>query len=115
MQKGHRRVTLLAVVAAVVSLATASAGQARGRTPITTCGQVVRQNAYLTRDLTCRGLPGVVVGASGITIDLKGFTLRGDRSVGLYGIDDLLGYDGVTIENGTLRDFDYGLVGFAAD
>jgi len=115
MLKAHRRVTLLAVVATIVSLATASAGQARGRTPITACGQVVTQSAYLTRDLTCRGLPGVVVGASGISIDLQGFTLRGDRSVGLYGIDDLRGYDRVTIENGTLRDFDYGLVGFATD
>jgi hypothetical protein len=106
---------LLAVLAALVSAAAASAGQARARTPISVCGQVVRQSAYLTRDLYCRGLPGVVVGASGITIDLRGFTLRGDGSPGRYGVDDLRGYDAVTIENGTLRDFDYGLVGFAAD
>jgi hypothetical protein len=105
---------LLAVAAAVVAAAAASAGQVR-RTPITACGQIVRQSAYLTRDLHCRGLPGVVVGASGISIDLKGFTLRGDRSPGNYGIDDLRGYDGVTIENGVLVDFDYGLVGFAAN
>jgi len=107
-------VILLAVLAAVVSTA-ASAGQARAPTPISACGQVVRQSAVLTRDLQCRGLPGVVVGAPGITIDLKGFTIHGDRSPGRYGIDDLYGYDRVTIENGTLRNFDYGLVGFAAD
>jgi hypothetical protein len=115
MQMKSRGVALLAVVAAAVSSAAASAAQANGTTPITGCGQVVRQNAFLTRDLHCRGLPGVVVGASGITIDLKGFTLRGDRSAGRYGIDDLRGHDGVTIQDGALRNFDYGVVGFAAD
>lgn len=113
MQRTLRRMTL-AALAAVVSAAIASEGQARDRAPITACGQVVRQDAFLTRDLLCRGLPGVVVGASGITIDLRGFTLRGDRSPYHYGIDDLAGHDGVTIENGALRNFDYGLVGFAA-
>jgi len=115
MQMKFGRIMLVAVLAAAFSTAVASSGQASGRTPITACGQVVRHDAFLTRDLSCRSLPGVVVGASGITIDLRGFTLRGDHSTGLYGIDDLRGYDGVTIENGTLRDFDYGLVGFAAD
>lgn len=107
-------VMFLGVVLAAVAGSPASGGPARG-TPITACGQVVRQSAFLTRDLHCRGLPGVVVGAAGITVDLRGHTLRGDRSVGNYGVDDLRGYDGVTVENGTLRDFDYGLVAFAAD
>lgn len=115
MKMKHCRVGVLAVLAAVVSAAAASAGQAQERTPIRACGQVVRQSAVLTRDLYCRGLSGVVIGAPGITIDLKGFTLRGDRTPGSYGIDDLRGYDRVTIENGALRNFDYGLVGFAAD
>lgn len=115
MKMRYCRGALLAVLATVVSAATASSVQAQGRTPIRACGQVVRHSAVLTRDLYCRGLPGVVVGAPGITIDLKGFTLRGDRTPGSYGIDDLRGYDGVTIENGSLRNFDYGLVGFAAD
>lgn len=114
MEKTLRRVLPAAALAAVVCTALAPGGQARPGTPITACGQVVRQDAFLTRDLLCRGLPGVVVGASGITIDLRGFTLRGDRSPQRYGIDDLAGFDGVTVENGALRNFDYGLVAFAA-
>ena len=69
----------------------------------------------LTRDLACAGRAGVVVGASGITINLNGFTLDGDRSFGRYGVDDLNGFDRVTVEDGVVRNFDYGLVGFGAN
>ena len=47
----------------------------------------------------------MIVGASGITVDLKGFTIRGDRGLGDYGIDDSGGFDSVTIKNGVLRNF----------
>jgi hypothetical protein len=106
---------ILALVAfsAGVSAAFPPAGHTRGLTPITTCGQVVKTEAFLTRDLACSGRAGIVVGASGITIDLSGFTLAGDRSPGRYGVA-LDGFDGVTVENGAIRNFDYGLVGFAA-
>jgi hypothetical protein len=111
-----RRGTLvaLALLGAVVPTALAPAGQASGETPITTCGQVVRTNAFLTRDLTCAGA-GVVVGASGIIINLNGFALHGDRSFGRYGVDDLNGFDRVTVENGVVGNFDDGLVGFGAN
>jgi hypothetical protein len=104
----RRTLVTLALLGAVVSTALAPPGHASGSTPITTCGQVVRTNAFLTRDLTCAGQAGVVVGASG-------FTLDGDRSFGRYGVDDLNGFDGVTVENGVVRNFDYGLVGFGAN
>lgn len=68
-------------------------------------------NASLTKNLVCQNSPGVAVGASGITIDLKGFTLRGDRSPGHYGIDDAGGFDGVTVKNGVVRNFQYGALG----
>ena len=110
-----RTIISLAVLAGVVSIALAPMGQASTETPLTTCGQVITTNAFLTRDLTCPGLAGVVVGASRITINLNGFTLRGDHSAGRYGIDDLSGFDEVTVENGSVRDFDYGVVGFGAD
>ncbi len=67
-------------------------------------------NAVLTQDLTCTGA-GVVVGAPGITIDLKGFTLSGDRGAGDYGIDDSAGHDKVTVKNGALRNFGLGVLG----
>jgi hypothetical protein len=109
------RITALAALAAVVSIAAASEGQAGGGTEITSCGQVVTTNAFLTHNRYCPGSTGVVVGASGITIDLKGFTLLGDRSLGHYGIDDTGGFDRVTVKNGVLRNFDYGIRTLVAD
>src|SRR5262245_21696136 len=98
----------LCALAALVLVAAASEGQAKSGTPITACGQVVTTNAVLTTNLLCTG-SGVVVGASGITIDLKGFTLRGSGPY--YGIDDP-GYDRVTVKNGVLRNFDVGVYAY---
>jgi hypothetical protein len=103
-----RWIPLLAAVTTVVSVTAASDGQASGATAITSCGQTVTTNVYLTGDLDCGSLDGIVVGASGITIDLKGFTLRGDGSVH-YGIYDPGGYDHVSVKNGVLRNFAFGL------
>jgi hypothetical protein len=105
----------LLVLAALVLAGAAPDANAQGGTPITTCGQVVKTNAFLIHNLSCPGQPGVVVGASGITINLNGFVLYGNRSFGRYGVDDMDGFDGVTVENGVVRDFEYGLVGFGAD
>jgi Right handed beta helix region len=102
------RLPLFGVLAALVLVVGVSAGQAGGGTPITACGQTVTTNAVLTQDLVCTG-DGIVVGASGITIDLKGFTIRGDRGAGDYGIDDHLGYDDVAIKNGVAGNFNAGV------
>jgi hypothetical protein len=63
----------------------------------------------MTADL--RDCPGhaIVVGADGVTIDLKGFTVDGKRSVGQLGIwaSD---FDGVTVKNGVVRDFYAGVM-----
>jgi hypothetical protein len=59
--------------------------------------------------LYCPGQDGIVVGAAGITIDLKGFTLRGDRTGGNHGISDEGGYGRVTIRNGVIRNFYEGI------
>ena len=56
-------------------------------------------NAVLMQDLVCTA-NGIDIGASGITIDLKGFTVRGDGGVGDHGIDDTGGHDHVTVKNG---------------
>lgn len=100
------RASLAAVVALVLVVAVAPEANGGGGTPITVCGQVVTTNAFLTQNLHCPGSAGVVVGADGITIDLKGFRLRGN--VTNYGIDNN-GFDGVTIRNGTVRNFDFGV------
>jgi len=74
---------------------------------------VVTTNAFLTHGLYCPGSQGVIVSNNGITIDLKGFTLRGDRTPGAQGIIDVgfggFGFDGLTVKNGFIRNFDRGV------
>ena len=98
------RASSAAVVAFVLVVAVAPEANGGGGTPITVCGQVVTTNAFLTQNLHCPSSAGVVVGADRITIDLKGFRLRGNLSSD--GIDDN-GFDGVTIRNGTVRNFKF--------
>jgi putative surface-exposed virulence protein len=95
--------------------APASKSVKAGVTPITTCGQVVTTNALLTQDLTCAGT-GVIVGASGITIDLNGHVLKGDGTAGHYGIDNKSGYEDLVVKNGVVRNFDTGVyaIGYAS-
>ena len=104
----------LAAVVALVLVAVVPEANSAGGMPITTCGQVVTTNAVLTQNLVCTG-DGIVVAAPGITIDLKGFTIRGDRELGDWGIDDSAGYDNVTIKNGLLRNFGNGIDAEGAD
>lgn len=101
---------LVAALGALAIVVAAPTSRAASGTPITSCAQTVTTNAVLTQDLNCTGA-GVVVGAPGITIDLKGFTLRGDRDPGDYGIDDSAGYDNVSVKNGVLRNFGVGVLG----
>jgi Right handed beta helix region len=104
----HKTTTTLAITAlaaALVALAVGPSARA-ATTPITACGQTVTTNAFLAQDLDC-AWTGIVVGATGITIDLNGHVLKGDHSLGYDGIDDD-GYD-VTIKNGVIRNFDDGV------
>ncbi|MCL4858862.1 MAG: right-handed parallel beta-helix repeat-containing protein, partial [Caldilineaceae bacterium] len=71
-----------------------------------TCGQTLTQSTLLTNDLlNCLG-DGLVVGASGITIDLNGRIIDGTGlGVGVRNS----GFSSVTIRNGTIQEFDYGV------
>jgi parallel beta-helix repeat protein len=79
-----------------------------------TCGQTVTHSVKLANDLRdCPG-DGLVIGASGITVDLNGHTIDGiatqiqDCDVppfGPAGIQNSGGYDGLTIRDGTLQQF----------
>src|SRR5215831_5713419 len=103
-----RRNALAVLVALVLVIAVAPEANGKGGTPITSCAQTVTTSAFLTGDLTCGSTSGVVVGADGITIDLKGFKLEGDGSANHYGIEDN-GFDAVTIKNGVVGNFNYGV------
>jgi Right handed beta helix region len=99
----HKTPTLLAATALAAGVAFIAAGPSAGSAslPVTSCGQTVTTNAVLTQDLTC-AQAGIFVGASGITIDLQGHVLSGDKvHAGIY--DN--GYDNVTIKNGVVRQF----------
>src|SRR5262245_33779269 len=111
--RAHRIV--LALLCALVPLTVTAEASSGGGTPISSCGQTVTTNAFLTQDLYCPGSRGVWVGASVSTIDLRGFTLRGDRTALAYGVDDSAGYGKVTVKNGVVRDFADGVVGNGAD
>jgi len=100
------RMTVLVAAGALALVG--AAPQARAvTTPITTCGQTVSTNAVLTTDLDCIA-HGIVVDTAGVTIDLKGYTISGDRGTDHYGVY-VLGVSGVTIKNGVIRNFGYGI------
>jgi large repetitive protein len=71
------------------------------------CGQVLTTSVTLGNSLSgCAG-DGLVIGASGITVDLNGHSVDG---VGLgVGIRND-GHDDVTVRNGRVTQFDYGVV-----
>jgi parallel beta helix pectate lyase-like protein len=100
------------------------------------CGKVVTNNVTLTANMNCNGgnsngqIAALFAGANGITINLNGFNIVGNGGVS-RGIDNTgswnsnapgsggtsgpgTGFNRVTVENGTVRDFDH--VGiYAAD
>jgi hypothetical protein len=104
-----RRIVPLAVAAVVVSTVAASQGQAGGGVAIASCGTTVTTNAYLINDILDCPDHGVTVGADGITIDLKGFTIGGTQAGLRYGINNTGGHDGLTVKNGVVTKFDYGV------
>lgn len=81
-----------------------------GSAPVPTtvfCGQVVTQSISLRNDLIDCLWDGLVIGAPGITIDLNGHTIDGKGIAAGIRND---GYDYVSIRNGTITDFDYGVM-----
>jgi CSLREA domain-containing protein len=70
------------------------------------CGQTLTQSTLLLNSLNNCGGNGLVVGAASITIDLNGQTIDG---TGLAAGVVNNGFDSVTIVNGAISDFDYGV------
>jgi parallel beta-helix repeat protein len=94
-----------------------------------TCGDVITTDTTLDSDLLdCPG-HGIVIGAPGITLDLNGHTVDGDGDPRpRLGCDTGIvngrfdncggappGHDGVTIRNGTVREFAHGVQVVDAD
>jgi parallel beta-helix repeat protein len=70
------------------------------------CGDVITRDTTLDSDLLgCPG-PGVVIGAPGVTLDLRGHTIAAaEGSQGQSGVDNSAGHDGVTVTHGTITGF----------
>jgi parallel beta-helix repeat protein len=65
--------------------AAGSASERLGLQPnsgIASCGQVITQDVTLTSDLNCDSGDGLIVGASGITINLNGYSITGPNGGG---------------------------------
>jgi parallel beta-helix repeat protein len=106
MQTIFRRIGVATVLAC--ALAPASAQAAPG------CGGTITASTTLRGDLTgCSG-DGLVVGADNLTLDLGRHTIAGTGANGSAGIR-LAGHHGVTIRNGTVKDFAAGVALSDAD
>lgn len=101
-----RTLTIGSVVAA--SLVMPRSAHALGPGPA--CGDTVTTDVVLTHDLVDCPEVGLVVGADDITIDLGGHTVDGALGEAELGIDDTAGHSGLTVTNGTIRQFVEGVL-----
>ena len=97
---------LIAAAAAIGCIAIgAPTAQAAGPA----CGSAVMKSTTLRADLTNCPADGLVIGADNLTLDLGGHTIDGigttEESAGVR----LAGHRGVTVQGGTVREFDYGV------
>lgn len=113
-----RHVGRALLAAATFALALAPAAQAAKAVHVN-CGQTITVDTKLANDLIDCPENGIVIGAEGITLDLNGHTVDGDgaRDGDDYGVDNSAGHDGVTVQNGSVREFIEGvlLVGASAN
>jgi parallel beta-helix repeat protein len=103
------QISVLACIAAVGVAPSAMAPSAAGAAaPKVHCGQTIRTNIRLTRDLRyCPG-DGLVVGANNITINLNGHTLLGSGKRGTAGVR-VIGFRGANVKSGVIRHFGRGV------
>ena len=81
-----------------------------------TCGDTITQNTKLDSDLlNCPG-DGVVIGADNITLDLNGHLIDGTGfPTSGAGVDNTAGHDGVTVVDGRIEEFAFGVQFAGAD
>jgi len=82
-------------------------------TPITSLPYTITApgHYYLTRNLAAAGTNGITLSARDVSIDLGGFTMSGTEDTFTVGvISTLTGSTRYRIYNGTIRDFQYGIL-----
>lgn len=111
-----RRAAMVAALALLGATSTAMPAAAT-RAPVK-CGTVITQNTTLTSNVGPCSSDGLIVGASGITLNLGGFAVIGKANRTGEGVGIRVpGRSGVTVTNGRVTDFDAGvaLVGGSAN
>ena len=86
------------------------------------CGETITRDTKLRNDLVnCPG-NGIVIGADNITLDLNGRKIDGDGVLGCtelyacdFGVDNSAGHRGVTIKDGSIREFATAVVAIGAN
>jgi parallel beta-helix repeat protein len=105
--RGALRATL-----AALALSSALASVAQAAQPVAvSCGDTITVDTKLGNDLTDCPADGLVIGADNVTLDLNGHTIDGDGHDAFDGDDNDegvvndAGHAGVTIKNGSVREF----------
>lgn len=99
--------TAAAAVACALLLSGATFGHARSSAAqAVSCGAVVTTSVTLTSDLDCPLSGAISAGANNIVINLNGHLLQGNDNGNGVGVS---GFSGVTIENGTVETFNFGV------
>jgi hypothetical protein len=109
----------LASLAVILALAVASAiGGGRALASHVSCGAVITTDTTLDSDLIDCPNNGIVIGADDITLDLNGHLIDGDgtpfadchprKEICDTGVVNE-GHDGVTVSDGSVREFFFGL------
>jgi parallel beta-helix repeat protein len=107
-----RKVPFFALASVLILASLFAIGSAQAFQDQVQCGDTITTDTKLDRDLTnCPG-NGIVIGADNIELDLDGHTIDGDGELGCdefyacdFGVDNTAGHDGVTIEDGSIREF----------
>ncbi len=122
--KLRARATLVSF-AAIMALAAAgpvafTGAEAAGQEQLE-CGDTITTDTTLTQDLVDCPRNGVVIGADNVTLDLNGHTIEGDgiaHPVGPGFAEDfgvsIVVHDGITVMNGSIRQFETGLRAFGS-
>ena len=75
---------LFGVLAVFAFMPVSASANCVGATQIFSCGDVVTESCTFNADMNCHTRHGLIIGASGITIDGAGFTLNGNGTAGRH-------------------------------
>jgi hypothetical protein len=95
-----RRAALALLAVALLGLLAPSALASHVR-----CGATITADTTLDSDLTDCPSDAIRIGADNITLDLNGHTVDGELAFGFGNGIENAGFDGVTIENGSVQEF----------